>query len=90
MQHTDEKTEYLRKVIGKVFNEVRCKSNLSCNKIENEYEIGRGIINRIENAKIDTKIITAWRLSEALGVKLSDIIKTVEDMVGNNFKITDL
>ena len=90
MQYKSEKSLYLRKILGKTIKDLREKeTGLSGNKFANEYELGNGNLSRIENAVTDCKVITAWRIAEALGLKLSDLIKRVENSVGNDFKLTD-
>lgn len=90
MQNKDEKTFYLRKAIGKTLREMRleCK-NLSCNKIENEYDLGRGNLSRIENAKFGSKFITIYRIIEVYGITFSDFAKKLQENLGDEFKLMD-
>lgn len=90
MQGSDEKVIYLKKIAGKIFKKVRTThTNLTCNKAEEEYDIARGNLNRLENGKIDPKLSTLWKAAEANGQKLSYIIGLIEDELGNCFSITD-
>ena len=90
MQHKNEKTMKLRKVLGKVIQDFRIhNSDKSKSKIEDEYDLGKSVLYRIENAKFDTKFLTLWKISEAVNVKLSDIIKAIENELGDDFKIMD-
>lgn len=54
------------------------------------YALDSGNLNRIENGKIDPKLTRLWRISEALGVPLSQIIKSLEDNLGKDFHITEI
>lgn len=90
MQRKTDKTLYLREKIADVIKIKRLEKEASGNKFANEYDIGNGTLYRIENALIDCKIITLWKIAEALDMKLSDIIKIVEDSVGEDFHLTDL
>ena len=61
----------------------------SYNKIENEYDIGRGTISRICNGKCDAKISTLWKISEGRGIKQSKIRSFLKNDLGSDFKLTD-
>ncbi len=89
MQNKDDKTLYLRQVLGRTIAEIRNKKNISGNKLTNEYDLGNGNLSRIENAVTDCKFITLWRISEALGIKLSDLVIEIEKKLGDNFKFMD-
>ena len=90
MQYKDRKTLKLRKTLGKVFKSVRLENTtVSRNKLEDEYEIGRGYLGRLEDAKFDSKFITLWRTAEIYGIKLSNVIKQIEDNLGDDFKLMD-
>ena len=45
---------------------------------------------RIENGEIEPKITMLLRISEALGVPLSEIIQEVEQQLGKDFHIIEL
>lgn len=90
MQNKNSKTLHLRLKIGAVLKSLRSnKTTLSCNKLEEEFELGRGSLNRIENGLVDCKLITLWKIAEALDIKPSELIKKLEDELGNDFKLTD-
>lgn len=90
MQRKDEKTLNLRKVMGETIRKLREeKTSLSCNKLANEFDIGNGNLNRIENGVVDCKFITLWKISEALGMKPSEFVKVLEDKLGENFSLID-
>jgi len=90
MQNKDDKTLQLRNVLGSFVTEFRrSNTNLSCNKMEEEYDFSRGSLNRIENGVVDCKFITFWKIAEALGVKPSEFVKLLEDKLGKDFKLID-
>ena len=90
MQENKEKIIYLKQILGEVFRQLRkANTELSCNKAEEEYDIGRGNLNRLENGKTDPSFTTLWKAAEASGQKLSYIISLIEDKVGENFSLTD-
>ncbi|MBE7713297.1 MAG: helix-turn-helix transcriptional regulator [Cyanobacteria bacterium SIG26] len=76
--------------MGKVFRETReLNTKLSCNKAEEEFGISRGGLNRLENGKVDPTFSTIWKASEATGKKLSEIIYAVEQLLDEDFSLTD-
>lgn len=90
MQQKDEKTIYLAKIIGEIVSELRVKNKkCSINKFAHEYELDVGNTSRIENGLIDVKVVTLWKIAEALGIPLSDLTKLVEQKVGKNFHFFD-
>ncbi|MBR1680351.1 helix-turn-helix transcriptional regulator [bacterium] len=89
MQYKDEKTLQLRNILGESCKELRQKIGLSCNNFEDAYDFSKGNINRIENAIIDCKVITLWKISEALGMKPSEFMKAVEEKLGDDFTLID-
>ena len=90
MQHKSEKTLHLRNIAGNKIRELRIKNTgLSGNKFANEFDIGNGNISRIENGVVDAKFVTVWKICEALGIKFSDFAKSLEDELGDDFKLMD-
>lgn len=90
MQQKDTKTKHLAKVIGEVVNELRIKKQKgSINKFAHEYDLDVGNTSRIENGLIDAKVVTLWKISEALEMPLSEFIKEVEKRVGEDFHFFD-
>lgn len=90
MQYKDEKTLYFKKVLGELItNQRKEKKNLSCRRLANEYGMNSGHLNMVENGRIECKVITLWRISEALGIKFSDLAKLLEEKLGDDFKLMD-
>ena len=90
MQYKDEKTLQLRKSLGEIVRALRKeRTKLSCTRLGTEYGINSKNLNKIENALIDCKLITAWKISEALGMKFSEFAKIIEDNLGEDFKLID-
>ena len=90
MQRISKKTIKLRKTLGKILNKLRIeKTGLSANRFANEYDLGNGNISRVENGVVDCKYITLWKISEALGMKVSELSKLIEDELGDDFVLMD-
>ena len=90
MQYKNDKTLHLRGVIGEIVRSLRIKkTGKSMNKLAAEFDLNNGNLNKIENAKIDCKVVTLWKISEALNMKFSDLIKLIEEKLGDDFKLID-
>ncbi len=89
MQHKTDKTLQIRKILAETCRELRSNIGVSCNRIEDEYDFSKGALNRIENCIVDCKFITVWKISEAMGLKLSDFVKILEEKLGDDFKIIE-
>lgn len=90
MQQKDDKTKHLAKIIGQVVNELRIeKKKGSINQFAHEYDLDVGNTSRLENGLIESKVVTLWKIAEALEMKLSELIKIVEEKIGNDFHFFD-
>ena len=81
----EEKKKILLKAIGKVVFEKRKTLNKGINKFSFEYDIGNGLLSRLENGQTDTKISTLWKISNAFEIKFSDLAKSIETELGDEF-----
>lgn len=90
MQYKDEKSLHLRKLFGQVVKNIHENQiGLSGNKFANEYGINDSNLGKIERAEIDCKFVTFWKIAEALGVKPSEFVKILEDILGDDFTLID-
>lgn len=90
MQYKNEKSLQIIKTLGQIIKDFRVeKLNKSLNTFSYEYELTPGNVSRIENGQIEPKIVMLWRIAEALGIPLSDIIKHLEDELGEDFSLSD-
>ena len=86
MQQKDSKTDLLAATIGDIIKEYRLQNNKgSINKFAHEYDLDVGNTSRVENGLIDVKLVTLWKISEALGLKTSEIVRKVEEKLGEDF-----
>ena len=86
MQQKDENTLYLAKIVGETIKEFRLsKKDYSINKIAHEYGLDVGNMSRIENGITDIKVVTLWKIADALNIKPSKIFKTIENKLPKNF-----
>ena len=89
MQRNNENSFQLIKCLGGILKNIRTSKGLSCTKLAYQYDIDKGNLSRIENGLIDCKFTTLWKISEALEIKLSDLIKILEKDLGKDFKIEE-
>ena len=90
MQYKDEKTLHLIKIFAQTLKDKRINTvKKSQTLLSYEYGLDSGNFSRTENGKIDPKLTMLWRISEALEIPLSELIKSVETTIGKDFKITE-
>ena len=87
MQHKNPKSLYLSKKLGKLIKKIRSAKNISCTELAYSFDIDKGNLSRIENGLIDCKFTTLWKISEALNIKLSEIINALENKLGDDFSL---
>ena len=81
----ERKKQELLKALGKTVWQNRIRLKKGINTFSYEYDIGNGLLSRLEKGLIDTKITTLWKLSNAFGYKCSDFIKIVEEKLAADF-----
>ncbi len=47
-------------------------------------------LGKIEKAQIDCKFVTFWKIAEAYGLKPSEVVKMLEEELGEDFTLIDL
>ncbi len=81
----EQKKKILLKAIGEVVFENRSTLNKGINKFSFEYDIGNGLLSRLEHGTTDTKITTLWKLANAFEIKFSDFAKLIEKKLPSDF-----
>lgn len=85
----NERKKILLKAVGKVIHKEREKLNKGINKFSFEYDIGNGLLSRLERGDTDTQISTLWKLANAFELKFSEIAKLIEQELPENFNFYD-
>ena len=86
----DKKTKKFKKAVGEVIKNIRqTKTNLSINQMALEFDFDKSNLSKIERGVYGIQLITAWKISEALGIKFSDFAKMIENKLDKNFKLMD-
>lgn len=90
MQQQNNKTSQFLNTVGDIFKRIRTeKTHNSINQFAREYDIDRGNLSKIERGLNSCRLITAWKLCEAAGIKFSEFAKILENELGNDFSLTD-
>ncbi len=90
MQHANSaKIKILAQCIGEVIKNQREKLSKSQRLLADEFAIQKSLLSRIENGNNEPKIGSLWMLSEALGIKTSELFKIVESKLPSDFKFLD-
>ncbi len=66
-------------LVGRVFQRCRERKGLSQEVVSSFAEIGRTHLSAIERGQRKPTLETFFRLSEALGIKASDMMKLIEE-----------
>lgn len=91
MQQKDEKTSQLAKALGSTIRDLRVNDlKVSINQFAHEYDLDVGNTSRVEKGSIDVKFVTLWKISEALQINLSELIKLVENELKPDFHFYEI
>lgn len=88
-QLINERRKILLKAVGKVIHTQRGKLNKGINKFSFEYDIGNGLLSRLERGDTDTQISTLWKLANAFELKFSEMAKLIEKELPEDFNFYD-
>lgn len=83
------KKKILLETIGKIVLSERTKQGKGINKFSFEYDIGNGLLSRLEHGKTDTQISTLWKIADALDIRFSEFAKKIEDNLPDDFNFYD-
>lgn len=86
----DKKVLQFKKAVGNVIRNIRLsRTDMSLNKLALEYDFDKGNLSKTERGLYSIYLITAWQLSEALGLKFSEFAKLLEQELGEDFTLID-
>ena len=71
--------------IGRIIHQKIIKVSKGINKFSFEYDIGNGLLSRLEKGNTDTQITTLWKLANAFNIKFSDLAIEIEKELPDNF-----
>lgn len=76
----------LIKVLGYI---VKRNRKCSISQISNEIDLSKSIWSELEKGKKDIQITTFWRIAEAYDMKPSELLKQVENELGDKFSFLE-
>lgn len=71
----------------KCIRQERTKSSI--NSLANQYEMSKSNLSKIEKGNNNFKLDTLWKLAESLEMKPSELVKIIEDELGESFTLLD-
>ena len=85
LNNIEANKKILLTTIGKIIHQKRINLSKGINKFSFEYDIGNGLLSRLEKGNTDTQITTLWKLANAFNIKFSDLAIEIEKELPNNF-----
>ena len=82
-----EKKKTILKALGEIVYQKRKQAKKGINTFSYEYDIGNGLLSKLEKGQIDTKIFTLWKLANAFDYKCSDFVKLIEEKLPHDFNL---
>lgn len=90
MQQANNNDLKFKKTVGEIVKEIRqSKTNGSLNNFAREFGLDRGNLSKIERGIIGCQFATAWKIAEACDLKLSELVKLLEERLGEDFKLIE-
>ena len=72
---------YNHRITGQIIHELRKQGGLTQEVLSGLAAISRSHLAEIETGHTKANVETLWRISEALGIKMSSLIRMVEDAI---------
>jgi len=89
-QANSRRSKIVRKILGEILLKERLKQRKSARVLADEYDLQKSMISRLENGKNDPKLSSILSISEALGLKYSELFAMLEDKLPEGFTLIDL
>lgn len=74
---------YNSKITGQIIGRLRAQQGLSQEVLSGLAGIARSHLAMIENGDKNANMNTLWRIAQALGLRLSELIRLVEEEISN-------
>lgn len=88
-QRNSKKAKIIYQTLAEVLQDLRIKQGKSQRTLSNEYDYPKSLLSRVENGVNEAKLISIWTISESLGIKISDLLKRVEEKLPEDFTLMD-
>lgn len=73
--------KYDHRITGQVIGRLRVQQGLSQEELAQKAGIARSHLAMIENGKKSASVETLWKIAEALGMRLSILIRIAEEQI---------
>ena len=73
---------YDNKITGRIIRELRTQQGISQEVLSGLAGVARSHLTMIENGSKNANVDTLWRIADALGIRLSELIRRVEEEIG--------
>lgn len=83
-----QKEQKIFQKLGEIVKNLREKKQISLNIFSFENDIQKSLVSRIENGKNEPRLISLWKIAEGLNIKLSALIKILEQELGEDFTLS--
>ncbi len=89
-QHLTKKKQILMNAVSVVIKDLVKNSGKSGRKISEEYDIGLGVISKLERKlTTDIKFSTVWKLANAFDISPLEIVKLIINELPDDFNFYD-
>ena len=90
MQIISKKEELITKKLSQVIKKlIKEKTGYSATKFAYSYDIEKSTVLRIQRGDVYCKLITIWKIANALGIKCSELISYIENELCEEFTLID-
>lgn len=90
MQHFTQDELYILKTVSDIIKEQRISHNKSQRLLADEYDLQKSMISRLENGKNEPLLFSIWKISYALGLKPSELLRLVEERLAKDITLLDI
>ena len=73
--------QYDHYITGRITREIREQQGLTQEVLSGLAAVSRSHLAEIETGHINANVETLWRISEALGIRMSDLMRMVEQAI---------
>ena len=73
--------KYDHTVTGRIIRELRLERGMSQEVLSGLAVVSRSHLAEIESGRDNANVETLWRIADALGIRLSDLMRRVEDEI---------
>ena len=77
----------LQKTLAEIIKKLRNKKSIT--QLANEIDLSKSVWFNLEKGERDIQFSTFWRIAEGLDIKPSDLVKEIENQLGEDFSFIE-